>query len=157
MKVTLNIKLVNSKFNQAYADKDNEGEETEDNIKYLWEDEFDVQGNVKNFRVINNTTYLLKGLYPNDDEFCFEIPNMTVLECTMEDGSVTLLPFSKKAISKTVKVDSKDGLYFNINLKSIYEIINPMLGVYIIKDDYPQELLGEINDEFRYPMNYFTK
>ena len=147
MKVTLNIKLVNSKFNQAYADKDNEGEETEDNIKYLWEDEFDVKGNVKNFRVINNTTYLLKGLYANDDEFCFEIPNMTVLECTMEDGSVTLLPFSKKAISKTDKVDSKDGLYFNINLKSIYEIINPMLGVYIIKDDYPQELLGEINDE----------
>ncbi len=147
MKVTLNIKLVNSKFNQAYADKDNEGEETEDNIKYLWEDEFEVKGNVKNFRVINNTTYLLKGLYPNDDEFCFEIPNMTVLECTMEDGSVTLLPFSKKAISKTDKVDSKDGLYFNINLKSIYEIINPMLGVYIIKDDYPQELLGEINDE----------
>jgi len=147
MKVTLNIKLVNSKFNQAYADKDNEGEETEDNIKYLWEDEFEVKGNVKNFRVINNTTYLLKGLYANDDEFCFEIPNMTVLECTMEDGSVTLLPFSKKAISKTDKVDSKNGLYFNINLKSIYEIINPMLGVYIIKDDYPQELLGEINDE----------
>lgn len=141
MKVTLNIKLVNSKFNQAYADKDNEGEETEDNIKYLWEDEFDVKGNVKNFKVINNTTYLLRGLYPNDDEFCFEIPNMTVLECTMDDGSVTLLPFSKKAISKTDKVDSKDGLYFNINLKSIYEIVNPMLGVYIIKEDYPKELL----------------
>lgn len=141
MKVTLNIKLVNSKFNQAYADKDNEGEETEDNIKYLWEDEFDVKGNVKNFKVINNTTYLLRGLYPKDDEFCFEIPNMTVLECTMDDGSVTLLPFSKKAISKTDKVDSKDGLYFNINLKSIYEIVNPMLGVYIIKEDYPKELL----------------
>ena len=147
MKVTLNIKLVNSKFNQAYADKDNEGEETEDNIKYLWEDEFDIKGNVTNFKVVNNTTYLLKGLYPNDDEFCFEIPNMTVLECTMDDGSVTLLPFSKKAISKTDKVDSKDGLYFNINLKSTYEIINPMLGVYIIKEDYPKELLDHTSDE----------
>lgn len=147
MKVTLNIKLVNSKFNQAYADKDNEGEETEDNIKYLWEDEFDIKGNVKNFKVINNTTYLLKGLYPNDDEFCFEIPNMTILECTMDDDSVTLLPFSKKAISKTDKVDSKDGLYFNINLKSIYEIVNPMLGVYIIKEDYPKELLDDDSDE----------
>lgn len=147
MKVTLNIKLVNSKFNQAYADKDNEGEETEDNIKYLWEDEFDIKENVTNFKVINNTTYLLKGLYPNDDEFCFEIPNMTVLECTMDDGSVTLLPFSKKAISKTDKVDSKDGLYFNINLKSIYDIVNPMLGVYIIKEDYPKELLEHANDE----------
>ncbi len=147
MKVTLNIKLVNSKFSQAYADKDNEGEETEDNIKYLWEDEFDIKGNVTNFKVVNNTTYLLKGLYPNDDEFCFEIPNMTVLECTMDDGSVTLLPFSKKAISKTDKVDSKDGLYFNINLKSIYDIVNPMLGVYIIKEDYPKELLEHVNDE----------
>ena len=147
MKVTLNIKLVNSKFNQAYADKDNEGEETEDNIKYLWEDEFDIKGNVTNFKVINNTSYLLKGLYPNDDEFCFEIPNMTVLECTMQDGSITLLPFSKKAISKTDKVDSKDGLYFNINLKSIYEIVNPMLGVYIIKEDYPKELLDHVSDE----------
>jgi hypothetical protein len=35
MIVTINVKLVNSQFNQAYADKDNEGEETEDNIKYL--------------------------------------------------------------------------------------------------------------------------
>ena len=65
----------------------------------------------------------------------------------MQDGSVTLLPFSKKAISKTDKVDSKDGLYFNINLKSIYEIVNPMLGVYIIKEDYPKELLGDVSDE----------
>lgn len=75
MIVTINVKLVNSKYSQAYADKDNEGEETEDNIKYLWEDEFEVQGNVTNFKVINNTSYLLNGLYPNDDEFSFEIPD----------------------------------------------------------------------------------
>ena len=121
MKVTINVKLVNSKFNQAYADKDNEGDETEDNIKYLWEDEFEVQGNVSNFKVINNTTYLLKGLYPDDEEFCFEIPDMTVLECTMDNGSVTLLPFSKKAIGKTEKIDGKNELLFNVQLKSVRE------------------------------------
>lgn len=147
MKVTINVKLVNSKYNQAYADKDNEGEETEDNIKYLWEDEFNVQGNVTNFKVINNTTYLLKGLYDDDDEFCFEIPDMTVLECTMDNGSQTLIPFSKKAVSKTTKVDTKNGFYFNVHLKSVKEIVNPMEGVYILKDDYPQELLGFVNDD----------
>lgn len=147
MKVTINVKLVNSKFNQAYADKENEGEETEDNIKYLWEDEFDVQGNVSNFKVINNTTYLLKGLYPDDEEFAFEIPDMTVLECTMDNGSVTLLPFSKKAISKTEKIDGKNGLQFNVQLKSIREVVNPMTGVYILKEDYPEELLALLNDE----------
>ena len=147
MKVTINVKLVNSKFNQAYADKENEGEETEDNIKYLWEDEFEVQGDVDNLKVINNTTYLLKGLYPNDDEFCFEIPDMTILECTMQDGSQTLIPFSKKAISKTEKTETKEGIHFFVYLKSIKDIINPMQGVYIIKDDYPKELLEHVSDE----------
>lgn len=147
MKVTLNVKLVNSKFNQAYADKENEGEETEDNIKYLWEDEFEVQGNVTNFKVNNNTTYLLNGLYPNDDEFSFEISDMTVLECTLDNGSVTLFPFSKKAINKTEKVDTKNGMTFYVHLKSIREIVNPMTGVYILKEDYPQELLEHISED----------
>lgn len=147
MIVTINVKLVNSKFDQAYADRDNEGEETEDNIRYLWEDEFEVKGNVTNFKVINNTTYLLQGLYPNDDEFSFEIPDMTVLECTLDNGSITLLPFSKKAISKTEKIETKKGLTFNVFLKSAKEVINPMTGVYILKDDYPKELLELYNDE----------
>lgn len=147
MRVTINVKLVNSKFDQAYADRDNEGEETEDNIRYLWEDEFEVKGNVTNFKVINNTTYLLNGLYPNDDEFSFEIPDMTVLECTMNDGSVTLLPFSKKAISKTEKVETKKGMTFNVFLKSTKEVVNPMTGVYILKEDYPKELLELYSDE----------
>lgn len=147
MIVTINVKLVNSQFNQAYADKDNEGEETEDNIKYLWEDEFEVQGNVTNFKVVNNTTYLLTGLYPNDDEFSFEIPDMTVLECTLDNGSVTLIPFSKKAVSKTEKVETKKGMTFYVHLKSIREVVNPMTGVYILKDDYPKELLELYHDE----------
>lgn len=147
MIVTINVKLVNSDFNQAYADKENEGDETEDNIKYLWEDEFEVKGNVSGFKVINNTSYLLNGLYPNDNEFSFEIPNMTVLECTLDNGSVTLLPFSKKAISKTEKKETKKGITFYVYLKSARDIINPMTGVYITKDDYPIELLELYNDE----------
>jgi hypothetical protein len=147
MKVIVNVKLVNSKFNQAYADKENEGEETEDNIKYLWEDEFEVQGDVTNFKVVNNTTYLLSGLYPNDDEFCFEIPDITMLECEMANGTKTLIPISKKAISKTEKKETKNRLYFFVFLKSVKDIINPMQGVYIIKEDYPKELLELYSDE----------
>lgn len=147
MKVTINVKLVNSKFNQAYADKENDGEETEDNIRYLWEDEFDIQGNVSNFKVVNNSTYVLRGLYPNDDEFAFEIPDMTVLECTMDNGSKTLIPFSKKAISKTEKKEVKNGIRFFVYLKSNKEVVNPMQGVYISKEDYPKELLEHLSDE----------
>lgn len=147
MKVTLNVKLVNSKFNQAYADKENEGEETEDNIKYLWEDEFEVQGNVREFKVLNNATYQLRGLYPDDEEFCFDIPDMMIVECVMEDGSVTQMPFSKKAVSKTDKVESKEGFLFNVYLKSIRQVVNPMTGVYILADDFPKELTELVNHD----------
>lgn len=147
MKVTINVKLVNSKFNQAYADKENEGLETEDNIKYLWEDEFEIQGDVTNFKVINNTTYFLNGVLPNDEEFSYEIPDMTVVECTMTNGAKTLIPFSKKAINKTDKKETKTGILFSVQLKSAKEIVNPMEGVYILKEDYPDELLKHYSDE----------
>lgn len=147
MKVTINVKLVNSKFNQAYADKENEGLETEDNIKYLWEDEFVIQGNVTNFKVVNNTSYFLNGVLPNDEEFSYEIPDMTVVECTMENGGKTLIPFSKKAIGKTEKKETKSGILFSVQLKSAKEIVNPMEGVYILKEDYPEELLKHYSDE----------
>lgn len=147
MKVTINVKLVNSKFNQAYADKENEGLETEDNIKYLWEDEFVIQGDVTSFKVINNTTYLLSGILPDEEEFSYEIPDMTIVECTTDKGMKTLIPFSKKAISKTEKKETKNGILFSVQLKSSKEIINPMEGVYILKEDYPEELLKHYSDE----------
>ena len=72
---------------------------------------------------------------------------MTVLECTMDNGSKTLLPFSKKAVSKTEKVETKKGMTFNVFLKSTKEVVNPMTGVYILKEDYPKELLELYSDE----------
>lgn len=141
MTVTINVKLVNSKFNQAYADKENEGFETEDNIKFIWEDEFDVQGDVQDLKVINNTTYTLAGTLANNNAFEYVIPDITLIECKLKNGSTTNIPFSKKAINKTEKIETKNGILFNVHLKSIREIVNPMEGVYILKDDFPKELL----------------
>src|ERR1700741_2502030 len=103
MEVTLNVKLVNSEFNQSIADDLHNGEESEDNIKYLWEDEFTVQGKVALFKIKNNATFQLKGILPDDKEFSYDIPDMCIVECTMEDGSVVQFPISKKLIKATEK------------------------------------------------------
>ena len=65
----------------------------------------------------------------------------------MVHSKTVISGISKKAVSKTSKVETKNGFYFNVQLKSVKEIINPMEGVYISKDDYPEELLGFVNDE----------
>lgn len=72
---------------------------------------------------------------------------MTVVECTMANGSQTLIPFSKKAIGKTEKKETKNEILFSVQLKSAKEIVNPMEGVYILKEDYPEELLKHYSDE----------
>ncbi len=143
MKVIINVKMVNSKFDQAFADKNHKGEESEDNIKFLWEDEFEVKGKVESFKVVNNSTYQLRGLLPDDSEFNYEIPDVTICECLLEDGTTTQFAFSKKIMKGTEKEEHKktNTLEFFVYLKSSQELVNPMDGVYILKEHFPKELV----------------
>ena len=54
MNLHLHFILVNSEFNVGLADDLYNGEESEDNIKHLWEDEFQVSEPVKEFKISNN-------------------------------------------------------------------------------------------------------
>jgi hypothetical protein len=142
MEVTLNVKMLNSEFDQALADEEHKGEESEDNIKYLWEDEFTVNGKVAQFKIKNNTVFQLRGYLPDDTEFCYDIPEMTICECTMEDGSIVQFPISKKLIKATEKIESKkkNSVTFIVLLKDL-DHVNPMDGTYILKEHFPKELI----------------
>ena len=65
MNLHLHFILINSEFNQGIADDLNEGEEFEDNIKHLWEDELQVSESVKEFKIRNNAIYMLAGFFVN--------------------------------------------------------------------------------------------
>ena|SRR6476646_4051665 len=141
MDLYLHFILVNSEFSQGFADDLHGGEESEDNIKYLWEDEFQVSGSVKDFKIKNNSIYTLAGYFPDNEEFSFEIPDMSVCECFMDNGERNIFGVSKKLIKKTekiVKSDNETHMYFY--LKDTLPLENPMNGVYILRSDFPKEL-----------------
>ena len=142
MDLYLHFILVNSEFNQGIADDLYEGQETEDNIKHLWEDELKVSEPVKDFKIRNNASYILAGLFPNDEAFSFEIWDMTIVDCTTESGNLMQFAVSKKLLKKTEKViDEKTNethLYFY--LRDAMPMENPMDGVFILKTDFPKEL-----------------
>jgi len=143
MKVTITIKLVNSQFNQDIAMAINDGEESEDNIKYLWEDEFEVKGEITSFKIKNNTTYQLEGYLPDDSKFSYTIPDVTIVECIDVSGNISQFPISKRLIKSTDKTEdakTKDVL-FSILLTDKYEHENPMDGAYILKSDFPKDLV----------------
>ncbi len=145
MKVVINVKMVNSEFDQEFANQHYQGEESEDNIKYLWEDEFEVKGPVEAFKVINNTVYQLKGLLPDNSSFQYDIPEMTICECVLKDGSISQFAFSKKLIKGTEKEENKkqNTLQFFVYLRSSQQLVNPMDGVYILKEHFPLTLQAQ--------------
>ena len=141
MNLHLHFILVNSEFNQGIANDLYEGQESEDNIKYLWEDELKVSETVKEFKIKNNTSYTLAG-YIGEKAFHFEIPDMTICECITGKGDKMQFAVSKKLLKKTEKkvddVKKETHLYFYLRDKIAME--NPMNGVYILKENFPKEL-----------------
>lgn len=142
MRVTINIKLLNEDFNQSIADDFYSGKESEDNIKYLWEDEFVVAGDVTNFKIINNSSYLLEGQFPDGKNFSYEIPSVTIIENTTIDNKKHSFVLSKKLIKLTNKIEDKENntIVFEVILKDGIEHFNPMNGIYIIAEHFPKEL-----------------
>ena len=142
MDLYLHFILVNSEFNQGLANDLYDGQESEDNIKHLWEDEFKVSEPIKEFKIKNNTTYTLAGFFPDDKPFSFEIWDMTVVDCITESGKSMQFAVSKKLVKKTEKVvkEKINETHMYFYLKDAMPMENPMNGVYILKTDFPKEL-----------------
>lgn len=149
MNLHLHFILINSEFNTGLADDLHEGEETEDNIKYLWEDEFKVSEPVEDFKIKNKVIYTLAGLYPDHTEFSFEIPDMTIVNCTTVSGSHQQFAVSKKLLRKTEKIvnEKADETHLYFYLRDHPPMENPMNGVYILRSDFPKELKKAKKDE----------
>lgn len=140
MKVTITVKEVNPDFEQAYADQHHDGKESEDNIRYNWEDEFEISEDVTNFSIRNNAVYQLEGERGNEP-FSYEIPSMTIVECKLASGTTARFAASRKLIKDTKKVLDKNGnIHFFLFLKGNHEMLNPLTGVYISKPDFPFDL-----------------
>ena len=142
MDLYLHFILVNSEFNQGLANDLYEGQESEDNIKHLWEDEFKVSEPIKEFKIKNNSTYTLAGFFPDDKPFSFEIWDMTVVDCITESDKTMQFAVSKKLVKKTEKVvkEKINETHMYFYLKDAMPMENPMNGVYILKTDFPKEL-----------------
>lgn len=140
MKVTITVKEINPDFDQALADRENDGHENEDNIRYNWEDEFEVSDDVNEFKIKNNEIYVLEGMN-GKEKFSFPIPSMTIVSCTGTSGVITQFAASRKLIKDTKKVvDKKGNIHFFIFLKGGHDMVNPLNGVYISKKDFPSQL-----------------
>lgn len=140
MKLTITIKEVNSEFDYEYAEKSHNGRESSDNIKYNWEDQLELINDITDLKIRNRAVYILRG-ERDGQPFEYEIPDMTILDCTGADGSLTQFAFSRRILKDTKKSVTKEGdVQFFVFLKDSAEQVNPVEGIYIHADDFPIDL-----------------
>ena len=131
--------LINDLFSQEYAAKKHSGMESEDNVRYQWEDEFMVHKVVR-IEIIESGTYFLKGTYSQQGEFSYPIASMQLIHMHHFNGEYTPLAFSKQLIKSIVKEEYEGQCCLLVELNDHEPFINPISGVYIANSDIPQEL-----------------
>lgn len=142
MKLKAHFYLLNIDFSTEYAEANHNGEESENNIKYEWEDALTLKNEIKAVDVFQGE-YPLQGELPNGEAFNEAVPNMTLFEALGEDGSKTYFAVSASLIDHYT-LDETEGMFtLKVYLKDYEPLANPIPGVYIASQDYPKKLIVE--------------
>lgn len=142
MKLIAHFYCLNEHFSQEHADAQHNGEESENNFKIEWEDELAISSEVSLVETIRKGTYSIAGQFPNGDDFSFEIEDMLVFKIISKDGSITEFACSELAVDSFELLESKEEYSLKVYLKGEEPCINPIPGIYIVNQDFPEQLIG---------------
>jgi hypothetical protein len=147
MKVTITVKEINPDFDRELAEKEFDGKESEENILYNWEDEFEINGDVKDMKIRNNVPFDLQTM-EGEEESTYTIESMMVVDFVLSNGANTTCAFSRSLVKDTKKITHKNGdVHFYVFLKGGKEMVSPVTGIYIAQKDWPKELPMPEEDE----------
>ena len=132
MTVQINFKVINSEFDQKYANSFNCGKESDSNQKYLDYTMYEIH-NVISVELIKNCTYEVKGKSIDGLDVAFPIENVKMFRCHLDDGTHKDFAASQSILSSTQKTPSKKynvtRCYFYINSKLPFKMLEPGLVV----------------------------
>ena len=137
MALTVKVYLLNDDFSQEYADTHNNGNESELNRHYEWQDELEVTSDVKKIEVIENGTYTLAGEMEGR-QFSYDVPKMRLFSVQSNDAMDLLIGCSESLLAD-YKVEGNELL--EIYLKDYEPLSNPVPGVYIAAQEFPKDLI----------------
>ncbi len=141
----LTVKQLDPEYSQAFADEHDGGKESEINTRYEWEDEIKVSEDVLGFEVKEKGVFTLQGALPNGEEFSYDIPNMRVCECLTESENNVSFAMSESMIHDTHQSHDErtETARFYYFIKAEADYYNPIPGVYIATEDFPEALREE--------------
>jgi hypothetical protein len=141
MKCTIHVYLINELYSQEFADEFHNGNPTEDNKEFDWEDELSISSDVVSTEELTDSIYKLEGENGNGDYFAVEVPNMRLVQITSNDAPVVFVGASESMVDILSIEKLSDEILVSIYLKDNEPHANPIPGIYIASKEFPKELI----------------
>jgi hypothetical protein len=141
MKCTIHVYLINELYSQEFADEFHNGNPTEDNKEFDWEDELSISSDVVSTEELTDSIYKLEGENGNGDYFAVEVPNMRLVQITSNDAPVVFVGASESMVDTLSIEKLSDEILVSIYLKDNEPYANPIPGIYIASKEFPKELI----------------
>jgi len=141
MKCTIHVYLINELYSQEFADEHHDGNPSEDNKEFDWEDELSISSNVVAAEEQPSSIFKLEGQNANDDYFSVEVPNMRLVKITSSDAPDVFVGASESMIDTLNIQQLSDELLVSIFIKDNEPHANPIPGIYIASKEFPKELI----------------
>lgn len=141
MNCKIHIYLLNDLFSQELADAEFGGKESADNLRYEWEDELEIQGDITSVQEIPNGVYTLAGYDENDEVFSHEIPQMHLFEISTTDHPTAYVGASASIVDHCNLEQNEQGYTISIYLKDYEPMANPVPGIFIASKSFPKSLI----------------
>ncbi len=137
----VNVYLLNEHFSPEYAEAQHNGKESENNLRYEWEDEFAITSDVLSVTAIEDASFPLQGEMPDGQIFSHEVTRMLLFEIASADAPTTFVGASASIVDSYEIDQSGVDIRLKIFLKDYEPMSNPIPGIYIASKEFPKELI----------------
>ncbi|MDC3253179.1 hypothetical protein OAU25_02900 [Crocinitomicaceae bacterium] len=141
MNCSVHFYLLNDHFSIEHAEAHFNGEESELNRKYQWEDELEIKVGVSDIQTKENGSYSLQGDLPDGTSFDHTVSNMRLFEILNNGVCVAQMAVSESILSHHEIKKGDTDIMLKVFIKDNEPLANPIPGIYIAAQEFPKELI----------------
>lgn len=141
MKCIVHVYLLNDNFSPEHAEAHFKGEESENNQRYDWEDEFAITSDVTAIVEHVNVAFPLIGQLPDGTDFSHDVEKMFLYEIQSSDADSTYVGASMSILDSYSFDKTENGFEVKMFLKDYEPLSNPIPGIYIASKEFPKALI----------------
>lgn len=140
MNLRIHFYLLNEDFSQEHADANFGGQESENNQKFEWEDEFEVK-DLKNIELSRKATFNIQGYLPTDELFDVPLTNMFAVKLTTQNNEMAYMGVSESILDSFEEQKEGPTTTLHVYIKDYEPHGELMPGVYVASKEFPKELV----------------